>query len=95
MGYGSVGEGRLRPYSSGLNRPRPMFYQSTKLRPLEEGSGLRGQKDGSQPGLGLKTAIDNKNFRESKFSQGIYYLSGGIDNKLFDKTNFSQINYYG
>jgi hypothetical protein len=30
-----------------------MFYQSTKLRPLEEGSGLREQNDGSQPELGL------------------------------------------
>jgi len=53
-GYGSVGAGRLRLDSSGLNRRQPMFYQSTKLRPLEEESGLRGQNDGSQPGLGLE-----------------------------------------
>ncbi|MFM7326526.1 MAG: hypothetical protein ACKO4L_16685, partial [Nodosilinea sp.] len=52
-GYGSVGAGRLRQDSSGLNRRKSMFYQSTKLRPLEKGSGLRGQNDGSQPGLGL------------------------------------------
>jgi hypothetical protein len=42
----------------------------------------------------IKTAIDNKNFRKTKFSQGIYYLLGVIDNKLFDETNFCQTNSY-